>query len=46
MENYIMIHKMKSNEEPFERINTDKLKENLDILQVQHLFLIKKEQNF
>ena len=25
-----MIHKMKSNEETFERINTDKLKENLE----------------
>ena len=24
-----MIHKMKSNEESFERVNTDKLKENL-----------------
>ena len=30
MENYIMIHKMKSNEESFERVNTDKLKENLE----------------
>ena len=25
-----MIHKMKSNEESFERVNTDKLKENLE----------------
>ena len=73
-----MIDKMNLNEEPFERIHTDKLKENLekfvpyneqeetdkrimlkylkdfddvltrqnDILQVQHLFLIKKERNF